>query len=163
MFDRILFPMAAAHSSPSMAIDKHPTRLCNRCLCSGHWRVNCRWPIRCRACRNPGHIAALFNQFKILDGKQNPGKANGKEAVVSNLGRFGLESTAQLCSSSPPVFNPFGDLARDFWPTKETVPELIVPWSLRPNNSSKIVADNSQALYATLDPNFWKLSNSPSL
>lgn len=56
VFQHIVFPSAAG-SAPSsalfMAVDKLPTVPCSRYLSTGHERVNCRWPIRCCACRKP--------------------------------------------------------------------------------------------------------------
>lgn len=55
VFDRVVFP---SHSRSSRVVNS-PSAPCGRCLLPGHHRVNCRWPIRCSACRKTSHTAAL--------------------------------------------------------------------------------------------------------
>jgi len=42
---------------PSLALQRG---ICSRCLSEGHARVDCRYPIRCYACRHGGHTAINY-------------------------------------------------------------------------------------------------------
>lgn len=120
VFHRIVFPSAASPGSSSSALatarDTLPTVACSRCLANGHWRVNCKGPIHCRAFRKPGHVAAVCNNSKIFRADKDLGKSKNEAADVLKTW-FGIDALGQPSSPSPHVFNSFADMAHSFWPT----------------------------------------------
>lgn len=141
--DRIIFPRNPAPSSPSMGDVRRQTRLCSRCLSQGHWRVNCRWPIRCRVCRKTGHVA---------ERQQNRGEANGKNTAAQEPGWLRLDSTAQPSTTSPPSFTAPGDLSRVPRPTRDNAPILSASGRSGPNNTKWAEPGSGGGINNALDP-----------
>lgn len=160
--DRLMFPRIAAHHSLSQSSDKMQDRLCSHCLSHSHWRVNCRGPIRCRACLKPSHIADTCIQFKSPARQQYLPKANVKEPVTQKPGWFRIDPVAQPSSSSSPIFKSFRELSRALWPNKVIPDEVITPWVLRPNNTSWAELTKNTDFYNVLDPRSWLLSTTVS-
>jgi hypothetical protein len=86
VFHRIIFPAAAGHISssfsPVMVQDTLLTVTCSCCLATGHWQVNYKGPIRCRACRNPRHVATAYNNLKIFGVDKDVGKPKNGAADI---------------------------------------------------------------------------------
>lgn len=113
--------------------------------------INCHCPIKCRACRNWGHVAASCPSSEKFEQRQDPGRSNGKAALVLNPNWFNLErnTTNRPSSSSPPSFNSFGEMSRACfasWATSEIAPALTIPWRLKPTHAEEDQTTNSKEL-----------------
>lgn len=162
MFPQLILPPLRRDAGGPMAADNLLTPLCSRCLSSGHCRVNCHCPIKCCACRNWGHVAASCPSSEKFEQRQDPGRSNGKAALVLNPNWFNLErnATNRPSSSSPPSFNSFGEMSRACfasWATREIAPALTIPWRLKPTHAEEDPTTNSKELLTALDPASWKL------
>lgn len=134
----------------------------SRCLLLGHWRVNCRWPVRCRACRVSGPIAAQCINLAKLKSGQDPSMIKGKMPVLNKTAWFSLGANAQPSASSPPIFNSFGELARASWAAMESALEFTVQGRQRPNEGKRDSTPNCPNLFKSLNPALWQLHGSSS-
>lgn len=129
------------HAAPNQVASS-----CARCLMSGHTRVNCRRPIRCRACFGWGHIATFCRAPDRFTPKQNPvfqlqqsSGAKAKVPVMNAHGLFTSLNNLRPSASEPLVFRSFGDLLRSAalfpsWAPGIASPPTTVLW---PRNLSR--------------------------
>ncbi|KAJ1296313.1 hypothetical protein BS78_01G290500 [Paspalum vaginatum] len=97
----------AANNSASNAFSS-PNADCTRCLAPDHSRISCRWPIKCKACFNFGHIRAFCRNRRNLNSRPTSPepKVNGPPRSATSVLLFGniLKMCAELGSEtfSPP-------------------------------------------------------------
>lgn len=73
LWDRLSFPPLADGPARESGV-------CPRCLLTGHPRVNCGQPIRCRACLGWGHVAAFCLASRPIGSRPYP---DGRRAAVA--------------------------------------------------------------------------------
>lgn len=102
-----------------------------RCILSGHLRVVCMHPIRCRACFDWGHIAAHCHMVKF--GSKSPPRGcvsdSGKSRTTSQPAPFGWFNSAAAgpSTSSTPIFPSFVEMARTLFPNCAWAARELVP------------------------------------
>lgn len=179
--DRLQFPRRPAFdrlSAPANQPLAEPNRLtvaCARCLLPGHPRVNCRQPVRCRACFGWGHVVAAcrahvqFVQPQESDAQRQQSCAVKAKAVApSDAGLFKSLNAHRPSASEPPMFKSFGDLFKSIssipaWACTNTVLPIIVPWPQEPVRSAQLRPTlASPRVLVAPDPAAWTLNVSSS-
>lgn len=155
IFKRIAFPR-------SNSANRAHTAVCSRCLATGHWCAECRWPIQCRACRRPGHVADNCNHSKDTQRRQDPSISKGKAAMACNLSGSGPRANAQPSAMGQLTIDSGAALAGSSWAAKEPVPITAEAQEGRPNTGRRDLDENVSTRLLDLNPAEWKLSGSSS-